>query len=83
MSEDSVAGVEPTIGSPTEGVERFVSVVNSETIQKNLRFPVGTIIFVGIGEEKEIGRCSDPDPTEADFESTDLSSDKGSSLTGR
>lgn len=67
----AVASVKPAIWPPVEGVESFVSVLVSESIEKDLRLGVRDVVAVCIGDEHKVGCGADPYTAEAYFESTD------------
>ena len=71
VGEHAVAAVEPAIGAPGERVEGFVGVVVSPAVQQDLWRAVGHVVAVGIGNEQEVRRRTDPHPTEANLQRTD------------
>ena len=71
MGEDAVTTVEPAIGAPDEGVERFVGVLPAPAVEEHLRLTVGDVVAVGVGNEEEVGGRTDPHAAETDREATD------------
>ena len=69
VGENSLASVEPTVWSPDETVECFMSVVNPPTIEEDSRFRVGNVVAIGIGNEEQIGRSSKIDAAVPDGDS--------------
>ena len=52
MRKHSMAAIEPTVRPPNECVQRFVGILVSPTIQKNLWRAICNIVTVGIGNKK-------------------------------
>ena len=46
VREDAVAAVEPAVGAPDEGVERFVRVLVAPAVEQDLRRAVGLVVAV-------------------------------------
>ncbi len=69
ISKNAMTPIQPTIGSPNEAVQRFMSVVESPTIKQDLARSIRNIIAIRIWDETEIRRRPDIDPAKADRDS--------------
>ena len=67
MGENAVTAVEPAVGSPGEGIERFVGVFVTPSIEEDLGLAVGEVILIFVRVKKKIGGRSHIDPAEADL----------------
>ena len=67
VGEDSVAAVQPTVGSPGETVQGFMTILSSPAIQNDLWFTVGLVVAVFVGDKQKVGRRSYPDSAKADL----------------
>ena len=54
LREDSMASVEPTVGAPVKAIQSLVAIVDAPAIQQHLRWSVGFIVAICIGDEREI-----------------------------
>ena len=61
-SEHPMASVHPTVRTPNEAIESFVTVMNSPTIEQNLVRTVRYAITIGIGNEDQFGWHADETP---------------------
>jgi hypothetical protein len=71
MGKYAVAAIQPTVGAPIECVQRFVGVLVTETIEKDLWLGIRGVIAVCIGDKHQVWSCTDPYTAEPDFETTD------------
>jgi hypothetical protein len=69
--EDALVAVEPAVGAPNEAVQAFVGVLVAEAIKEDLGFAVGFVVAVFVGDKEEVGRGTDPDAAETEFEAAD------------
>ena len=66
VGKDALATIEPAVGSPDEGVEGFVSILDAPAVEEDFRFGVGDIVAIGIGNEDEVGRGTEVDSAVSD-----------------
>ena len=66
VGEDALAAVEPTVGTPDEAVQSFVSVLNTPAVEENFGLGVGDVVAIRIGNEDEVRRCAEVDAAVAD-----------------
>ena len=71
VREDAMATVEPTVRSPDKRVQRFVRILESPTVEQNLWPAIRFVVAVSIRNEHQVGCCSDPHATKANFQSAD------------
>ena len=71
MGEDTVAAVEPAVGSPDEGVQRLVRVLVAPAVEQYLRRAVGPVVAIRVGDEQQVRGGADPDAAEADLQAAD------------
>src|SRR5262249_815442 len=69
--EDPLVSIEPAVRPPRETIERLVRVLIAETIEQNLRRPVGNVVGIAVGNEEQFRSRADPDTAEADFDAAD------------
>ena len=66
VGKNALATVEPAVGSPDETVEGFVAVLHAPAVEKNFGFGVGNVVAISVGNENEIRRRAEVDPTVSD-----------------
>ena len=70
MGENTVAAVQPAIGSPGESVERFVGVLVAPAVEENLRL-AGRVGLLIVRDEEKVRGGTDPDAAETEFDARD------------
>ena len=62
---ETLATIEPTIRSPTEAVEHFMTILNAPSCEPHLKRTISFIVVVLVGHEEQIRRCAEPQPIKA------------------